>query len=465
MLSSIAPAVRPKAVLDIVLTEEILRGIATAALYMGVKVMTTEEGQQAIADFWERLTDHLKENFQMFVAGAGLGYYVVYEWQKSRWEECASAIADWFTPERYQNNPNITFGKVQVASGSVNLNVAGSLYFTVPTIGESYQKIEYNVNDCNICMYFNTPRYIFDALVDGSHGSTSEMTMGPFLSIEPFDNDFDLRFVSRFSINSAPVYFESGGVYTNEAFRHVADYESHLVLNNIYSTHSVDIVYSYNFTHKTEDGIYGIFKNGEGRWGFTKDYGNTLYNNLSFDSYFDAFNYFFTLCGMPLDRSVPFNPTGDVPDVQIDTDTVAQRLQEVQDMPDDDVLPMVVPSTDAQYEELLQNPDRVVDISGSAVYNADIDMPTVNGNLWKTKFPFCLPFDIINLFTGFSAEAQAPSFHLLVMPANSFGLSNDDIYWDIDFSPYNNLVQILRFFIAIAFVLWLIVLTRKVIGS
>ena len=181
---------------------------------------------------------------------------------------------------------------------------------------------------------------------------------------------------------------------------------------------------------------------------------------MVFDTKFDAAKWFWNLCGIDITPSQPsvYVPAeADPLPFIIDPNTVQNALDDIADLPEDATIPLVLPGTEAQYNQLVSS----VPVSG--LYDADIDMPTVNGNLWKTKFPFCIPFDLINLFSGFSAEAEAPSFHVLVMPANSFGLSNDDIYWDIDFAPYNYLVQILRFFIALGFVLWLIMITRKLI--
>ena len=50
------------------------------------------------------------------------------------------------------------------------------------------------------------------------------------------------------------------------------------------------------------------------------------------------------------------------------------------------------------------------------------------------------------------------------MPANSFGLQNEEITVEIDFEPYDKIVKILRFFLAAAFVFFLIKITRKLIS-
>ena len=74
-----------------------------------------------------------------------------------------------------------------------------------------------------------------------------------------------------------------------------------------------------------------------------------------------------------------------------------------------------------------------------------------------------IPFDIIHLFSGFSASAEAPEFHFIVLPANSFGLQNDEFSVDVDFQDFNVVVQVLRFFIAVSFLIWLMLITNNII--
>ena len=75
-----------------------------------------------------------------------------------------------------------------------------------------------------------------------------------------------------------------------------------------------------------------------------------------------------------------------------------------------------------------------------------------------------MPFDIARLIGDFSATPQIPKFSMIIMPANSFGLNNEEIRVEIDFEPYDKLVQILRFFLALSFVFFLIIITRKIIS-
>lgn len=81
--------------------------------------------------------------------------------------------------------------------------------------------------------------------------------------------------------------------------------------------------------------------------------------------------------------------------------------------------------------------------------------------LFKEKFPFCLPWDLYNLFAVLAAEPEAPKF---VIPYKNNMLGIDEEYV-LDFSKYEDAAKIIRFFTGAAFVLALILISRKLTGS
>ena len=81
--------------------------------------------------------------------------------------------------------------------------------------------------------------------------------------------------------------------------------------------------------------------------------------------------------------------------------------------------------------------------------------------LFKEKFPFCLPWDLYNLFAGLQTEEEAPRF---VVPFEFARLGIDEEIV-IDFSDYEEQIKIIRFFIGAAFVLALVMISRKLIGA
>ncbi len=88
----------------------------------------------------------------------------------------------------------------------------------------------------------------------------------------------------------------------------------------------------------------------------------------------------------------------------------------------------------------------------------DLALPEI---IFKEKFPFCLPWDFYNAFSNLAAPAKPPVF---VYPIKLARLGiNQSI--TIDFAPYSNLASICRWFISLSFIVWLILITRKIIGQ
>ena len=81
--------------------------------------------------------------------------------------------------------------------------------------------------------------------------------------------------------------------------------------------------------------------------------------------------------------------------------------------------------------------------------------------LFKEKFPFCLPWDLYNLFAGLQAEEEAPRF-VVPFKFERLGIDEEIV---IDFSDYEEQIKIIRFFIGAMFVLALIMISRKIIGA
>lgn len=81
--------------------------------------------------------------------------------------------------------------------------------------------------------------------------------------------------------------------------------------------------------------------------------------------------------------------------------------------------------------------------------------------LFKEKFPFCLPWDLYNVFVILNAEPVAPKFDI-PFKFERFGI---DYVFTIDLSDYEQFALISRASLSITFVIALILLSRKVIGA
>lgn len=102
--------------------------------------------------------------------------------------------------------------------------------------------------------------------------------------------------------------------------------------------------------------------------------------------------------------------------------------------------------------------DKDKDKTGTTPNIPAIGLPEI---LFKEKFPFCLPWDLYNLFAVLAAEPEAPKF---VIPYKNNMLGIDEEYV-LDFSKYEDAAKIIRFFTGAAFVLALILISRKLTGS
>lgn len=81
--------------------------------------------------------------------------------------------------------------------------------------------------------------------------------------------------------------------------------------------------------------------------------------------------------------------------------------------------------------------------------------------LFKEKFPFCLPWDIFNVFANLVAEPEAPVFEIPM----KWEFLDIDYTLKIDFSMFDEIAKISRFFSSLGFVVFLILISRKVIGA
>lgn len=102
--------------------------------------------------------------------------------------------------------------------------------------------------------------------------------------------------------------------------------------------------------------------------------------------------------------------------------------------------------------------DKDKDKTGTTPNIPAVSLPEI---LFKEKFPFCLPWDLYNLFAVLAAEPEAPKF---VIPYKNNMLGIDEEYV-LDFSKYEDAAKIIRFFTGAGFVLALILISRKLTGS
>lgn len=78
------------------------------------------------------------------------------------------------------------------------------------------------------------------------------------------------------------------------------------------------------------------------------------------------------------------------------------------------------------------------------------------------KFPFCIPFDLVNCFKSFGSNeaAEAPKWDLTF----SIPGTNKDYEFSVDLSMFDKYIPIFRSGVLILFLIGLMIVTRKLIG-
>lgn len=79
----------------------------------------------------------------------------------------------------------------------------------------------------------------------------------------------------------------------------------------------------------------------------------------------------------------------------------------------------------------------------------------------KKLFPFCIPFDLIHALNVLSVEGKAPVFKFPFKV--DYGSVHVNEEWVLDFADYESVVQILRVFETLSFIVSLILITRNII--
>ena len=387
----------------------------------------------------------------------------------ARW--CDSHIHTYTIPD------GSTLGNVASFSGYIDFYTPGSFSFTFPALSSSDTNIQvvFPVNNCDIRYVFNYNYRFADYWTDGVTTGSDYVRRGWYLIIiTPHNYDFSyVAFVEGLYPSTV-----SGNTYSFES----ANFTS---LSGMYASLRSPANNStlYSFFNQS----YCRFASGNKRYdlcqvsnGYSfvnrKD-STDIYNDLVFASCFDALVWFWDLCGVNIRRGSPSVYTAvdtSPPPIVIDNTTYDNTVTNITNVvtnntyQEGDSVEMVFPSyyitnNYYNYDDYRQHPDYIFDFGQDGLLNSDFNMPSYDGNILATKFPFCIPFDIIHLFTNFSAEAEAPELHFVVLPENSFNLGNDEFSIDIDFQDYHVIVQLLRFFIAAGFVLWLMVITNRIL--
>lgn len=162
---------------------------------------------------------------------------------------------------------------------------------------------------------------------------------------------------------------------------------------------------------------------------------------MVFDSAFDALVCFFYLCDIDVRRGSP-SAYGEVdtspPPIMIDntvtniTNVVTSNTYQEGDSVETSFPSYYTTNNYYNYDDYRQHPEYIFDFNQDDLLNSDFNMPAYDGNKFATKFPFCIPFDIIHFLAVFSLNLMTlPNFILLFFLLIVSGLQN------VSYAEYN----------------------------
>ena len=392
------------------------------------------------------------------------------------------AIKNWCSEHFSNSSPasgdlSIYYGSVSNSSGFIDVYSSGSFGFTFPDLSpQSFSTVYFNFNSCCFVYYINPSVNFSRELLGYSRidDSSFDSPTSNRLYYCLYPNDLDIYLLGLDESYSVSSLF--GRTFSNDIFNG-ATWDSSFLREKFYlfasSSDGVLLpLLNSDYGFYSHSKKYYIMTYGDG-YAFVNNWGSanqSIYNGLTFSTPLDALYWFFDHCGIDLrsGHSSSYVASDSSNLIFIDNERYNQVINNTT-YQSGDTVSMAFPSYYTvnnyyNYDDYRHHPEYILDFSQAGLYNSDLDLPTYDGNKLANKFPFCIPFDIIHLFSGFLSDPEeAPELHFVVLPANSFGLQNDEFSIDVDFQDYNIIVQLLRFFVAVAFLLWLMLITNNLL--
>lgn len=450
----------------VVVDDVVLLVIASVCLGLAMNIaITNPNWGNTFSGVYDSLSTTCKTYVNEAAESIGNGYTMVYNWQVDRYEALTDEIIAYFHENSFQEvpgtiTPSNPSGKIGFTSDSsftlLYPRNTNSCSYVLPsgtfTIYDVYNKNAFPACAARDAATFPTRGYIitnsdgfgFCEAIYNSY-SWSDCTFTPYLYTRNNARESDYL---RPSNNSSSVF-------------------------NLSST-SVPITSSYNFSYYFDSlgNIYRIYSPDNITYSFRDINSGTDYQNLSFPSRLALVDWFRNSLGLVTltygssveSYSAPITDTG----VTFDEETaVAAQSTNVSNAQATGSISTVIPGTAADLGTLADSPGAVLNPSVAqtivAVYPSDVPQIDKSPNLWLQKFPFCVPFDFARILSDLKAPPEAPELSFIILPENFFELGNEAYYVDIDFSMFSQFIAILRFFISLGFVLFLIILTRDII--
>lgn len=171
---------------------------------------------------------------------------------------------------------------------------------------------------------------------------------------------------------------------------------------------------------------------------------------------------------------IPIYPTK--PDTKPDTETTENPDTETTENPDKDkdpdkkknpvVNPIINPDTGNVIDpntgwDIDPSTGKLINPNTGELVDPDMSNPSSLTNKFGdiTKlFPFCIPFDLVRLIKGMSAEKEPPVFHF----EHEFKSIDYTFVVDVDLSDYDKYIKLFRYGMQIFYILALMFLTAKI---
>lgn len=458
ILNCISPALRPQAV---VLADDVLLVLAMFCLSMGIQIATDPpDWGNTLQPVYDALSDYAKDQIRgIAVLGTGL-YCYVYNCNVDVYSSITQEIYNYFN----------TNSVITDAGSIVPDSSDGRIGFTSGTSFRMY----YPSNTKYVNYYLPSGRFLVNAILDKSLFPqnnivrTSQAYNGLMLVN---DDGFGWVSLTHLSANNFYGNYISPQHYSDYPFYDCFHFSSGWNSSTLDTTNTNLYSNENTFFFDSYGNIYRYYFDSSGH--YFRDINNgSKYNDLTFPDRTRLVYWFYNSCGFVVPNasadpvSAPVVNLGVDFDAQLASDTRAANITAANDSATQ-TLPLVIPDSIPNAVILNDSPALVTDpvLAAEAVPIYPAELPEIENPpaLWQTKFPFCIPFDLSRIISDLKAPPSVPVFHILVIPSHSFGLDNDDIYFDFDFSPYSDLVSILRFFISLSFVVFLILITRNII--
>ncbi len=460
IFATIQPTFRVNAVA--VLDDAVFFVAATVLLWFGVTVATDADGQQAVADFFWSCAEGVQNRIKTAASNISNLYMFYYTWSSEAWKQIADDVQKYFGNLGGAAVPGMGQGAINPTGDKLGLtdDTKFTMYFA-DTDSDLYKFPSGS-------LYIDR-RMTFDELATYVDNDSFAVNGNTDNFIAVLRNSDGLSFVKIM-----PWSYGDNFCYRTMSFEHPDDFNNGYI--NIYGSY---FKFSPPFLQEvfgpggqdsyiTYNGCFYDYKEDSGVWRFYCPSTGTYYPGLQAYSRTDLSLAFLHSLGfvVPNNLDAPDYFADKTNPFEVNKDVFNGKLDDVADMDADSTISTVLPNSMDKLNEMEANPSLVTDLTQEGLYNADI--PAINSSpaLWTTKFPFCLPWDLYDLFTGFSCDEAVPVFDFLLMPKNAFGLNlDDDFYVHIDLSDFDFVVKMFRFFVGASFVVLLILISRKLIGG